>query len=240
MHYEIGGSIAARILACPGSVSLTRHLERGESSAAADRGTMLHEVMDKLHAGASMKLLTRDLTQADTLAVKKAWVARNKLVDGFPHVHAERQVVFPGIPNSGGTADVFAWNRILAACGDYKFGSRIVDVINNAQAWFYAAAAIESRVFPKTVKNVIVAIIQPDARPVLSKQLVTVKQLLVFRDKLARTAEVARGKNPPFAMGEHCLYCPAKNKTCPLGKPMVSSDPSQQLAVNLSNLKFRI
>ena len=46
-HFWLGGSIAKRALACPGSLQY----RSSGSSAAADRGTLLHDAMTRLTTG---------------------------------------------------------------------------------------------------------------------------------------------------------------------------------------------
>lgn len=212
MHFWLGGSIAKRALACPGSL---QYKSTG-SSAAADRGTLLHEVMTKLTTGkierpehvVGMSMYGQRVTQRD---------ARQALV---PALHAVRtwlggakaryevQVKFKSIANAGGTADVLSPHGIA----DYKFGRIPVDVKKNEQMMFYAAAAIESGHLAEQAEYEI-CIIQPEVKKTPMVDVVSHAELVDITKRLKDAAKNAKSKKPRFASGDHCLWCPAR-QTC--------------------------
>lgn len=212
MHFWLGGSIAKRALACPGSLQY----KSSGSSAAADRGTLLHEVMTQLTTGkidkvwntVGMSMLGQQVTQRD---------ARQALV---PALHAVRswlgktparyevQVKFKSIRNAGGTADVLAAHGIA----DYKFGRIPVEVKKNEQMMFYAAAAVESGELPERSEYEL-CIIQPEVKKTPMVDVVSHAELIDLTARLKEAAKNAKSKKPRFASGDHCMWCPAR-QTC--------------------------
>ena len=146
----VGGSTAARRLACPASYQLEQKVPlaaRNTSSEYADEGTALHECM--------AYILTENVTDLDsvlgmTFGVSETspagWVVTQELMDtciapavdffdalcdeleeegGFDFV-VEQKVEFPGIPNAFGTADILGRTLKRSISLDWKFGTRPV------------------------------------------------------------------------------------------------------------------
>ena len=141
-HFWLGGSIAKRALACPGSLNF----KGGGSSAAADRGTLLHECMTKLTEGELARVEhavgQRYLAQTVTAQDAKGYLlpalrAVETWLDGRP-ARYEVQVKFKSIRSAGGTADVLSEHGVA----DYKFGKMPVAWKRNEQMMFYCAAAV--------------------------------------------------------------------------------------------------
>ena len=211
-HAPIGGSIAERIIACPGSLTAPPTTPR-TSTGAADRGSMLHEVVIGLQQGKwerpedaiGYTAFGQTLTQADAKsAALPAWRAVQQWSGAHP-VRYEQRVHFRSIKDAFGTADVLAHDGVL----DLKFGTKVVSVKDNAQLLFYLAAALESkRVKKRDVYRL--AIVQPTAPKTLQPTTTTHTQVRHFTEKLKRAVDNAYSGKPDFKGGNHCFFCPAR------------------------------
>lgn len=211
-HAPIGGSIAARIIACPGSLTAPPTTPR-TSTGAADRGSMLHEVVIGLQQGKWNKpeeaigysAFGQTLTQADAKAAAlPAWRALQKWTGAQP-VRYEQRVSFRSLKDAYGTADVLAHDGVL----DLKFGSKVVTAKDNAQLLFYLAAALESRAIKKQDRYRL-AIVQPAAPKTLQPATTTHARVLTYIDTLKRAVDNAYSGKPTFKGGDHCFFCPAR------------------------------
>lgn len=212
-HYWLGGSIAKRALACPGSL---QYPNPGNSSSAADRGTLLHECVTQLAQGAlarpedaiGQRYKGQIVTAQDARgALLPALHAARTWLDGRP-ARYEAEVRFRSIRNAGGTADVLAEHGIA----DFKFGSMKVDVKRNEQMMFYAAAALECGALQPR-KTYDICIIQPAVKKAPMVDTVTHEELIEITARLKEAAANARSTKPRFAAGDHCTFCPARH-TC--------------------------
>jgi hypothetical protein len=238
-HSLFGGSVAPRVLRCPGSVSLIGKLPaqlRKASSSFADRGSALHAAMAQLIteqrrleelAGQSFGdyVVTRDDVE-DALRPVHRHVTT--LIAGARHL-LEHRVQFPGVAETFGTTDLLVRRGDVVHVVDYKFGSgvRVLalypdgdDDVLNAQLMFYAVAARHSLPeFFAGASRVVLAILQPTSiepdAPMLSSATVTHRELdqfaAIYRDVCAE----ARGASPRLARGAWCRFCPAR-PICPL------------------------
>jgi len=211
-HFWLGGSIAKRALACPGSLQY----KGSGSSAAADRGTLLHEAMTRLTTGelarvehaVGMSASGQQITQRDARqALLPALRAVETWLDGRP-ARYEVQVKFKSIRQAGGTADVLSEHGVA----DYKFGRMPVEVKKNEQMMFYAAAALECGALPKRPEYSL-CIIQPEVKKTPMVDVVTHDELIDITARLKEAAKNARSSKPRFASGDHCQWCPAR-QTC--------------------------
>ena len=148
----VGGSSAARILGCPGSVDLLAKIPdsvKNASSKYADEGTGLHEVMAYLVGGDHDLSDGKVRAHVDNLfvrynldeermydAVIPALRAFNEYLDelydeaeaaGFTDAEltilVEQRVAFPGIEGAFGTADIVIKTPVRSAVWDWKFGA---------------------------------------------------------------------------------------------------------------------
>ena len=240
-HATIGGSSIERTLACPGSIQAQAKLPRGASSAAADRGTLLHEAMTIMHSeGKTPEQLVghtgfgQVVTRADArTALLPAYEALKKFIPTGVRVRMETRVKF--LTNVWGTADVLAYDSTTAYVGDFKFGSHGVEAKDNQQLLFYAGAALTCGKLPKNTERIRYAIIQPRAKPILSQHVITVEGLRAFSRRVLDVVPIALGPNPPLNPGAHCKWCGAK-PTC----PAIHHRAPQSLSTALLNLTNRI
>ena len=238
-HSQFGGSVAARILGCPGSVQQIMQVPaslRKPSSAYADRGTALHTAMSRLIEGVSalddLAGTTIDeytLTHDDVEdALRPAYAYVDALLTPETEFYLEARVQFPGIDGAFGTADIIARTGNVVTIIDHKFGSGVrvlalrsdgdTDIVN-AQLMFYAAAARHT--FPEFfsgVDAITLTILQPQSiepdAEMVSSVTVTHAELDEFVAAYRATCEEALGPAPRLARGPHCRFCPAK-PICP-------------------------
>lgn len=217
-HASIGGSNIDRAMLCPGSVKLSAGAPN-RSSAAAARGTMLHDVMvqvlerRKTIEHLILKNHTVDgvlLTHADVPAVLKARAAFKRFTKDAARIELEKQVKY--MKDVWGTADILGETRTHNLVGDFKFGAHEVTAEDNPQMLFYVGAAVTDGLL--RMQKTKMAIIQP-GKHTLSTANASVKAIKAFIADVRHTAALAFGDKPPINPGEtQCQWCPAKNK-CP-------------------------
>lgn len=226
----VGGSTAKRVIACPGSVTLVQQMPPKPSSKYADEGTLLHNaIADVLgqgsppasHIGTSYQ----GVTLTEELHAEKLIPALRALDAVDPHKEMEFQVETvvgfgDALPGVFGSADLIGRIGRRAIVLDWKFGAGVaVDVEENAQAMFYAAAAMRTdatRWAFKGVEEVELIIVQPAHAPHHIKRWVTTPgRILNFERELFVAVKTALLPDAPLASGDHCRWCAAK-PVCPL------------------------
>jgi hypothetical protein len=222
----VGGSTAKRVVACPGSVKLSQQMPPKPSSKYADEGTLLHNaIADILGEGtfpaAHIGTSYQGITLTDELFERKLVPALQALDEIDPHkkmVYQVEAVVGFGdaLPNVFGSADLIGRIDRRAVVLDWKFGDGVaVEVEENAQAMFYAAAAMRtdktSWAF-KGAEEIECIIVQP---PHVKRWVTTPSRILNFERELFAAVKAALGPEPTFASGDHCRWCAAK-PICPI------------------------
>jgi hypothetical protein len=222
----VGGSTAKRVIACPGSVALVDKMPPQPSSSYANEGTLLHDtiadVLDKhqrpdtylgrVHEGIT---LTQDLID-DKL--RPALNALDEIdPEGRMEYAVESRVGFGDyLPDVFGSTDLLGRLGDRAVVLDWKFGSGVaVEVTENAQLMFYAAAAMRTEATQwafEGVTEVELIIVQP---PSVKRWVTTVERIKAFEQELAGAVKVAMKPNAPLAAGDHCKWCAAK-PICPV------------------------
>lgn len=225
----VGGSTAKRVIACPGSVKLVQQMPPKPSSKYADEGTLLHNaIADVLgqgtppasHVGTSYQ----GVTLTEELYHEKLIPALQALDEVDPHKEMEFQVEAvvgfgDALPDVFGSADLIGRIGRRAVVLDWKFGSGVaVDVEENAQAMFYAAAAMRTDATKwafKGAEEIELVIVQPAHAPNHVKRWVTTPgRILNFERELFAAVKTALMPNAPLASGDHCRWCAAK-PVCP-------------------------
>ena len=227
MHSSIvGGSSAARILACPPSRILCQGVPESPDSVHSRRGTALHEAIeiaistnaqpDELGGLVGAVIEGHTITADDvTGALLPALLAYRQFPwrpDTKPML--ERQVSLPNIEDAFGTADVLGVGADgIPVVWDWKFGHGLqVLPEGNAQLMFYAAGAAfhedTRRLFNHS--HVRLVIVQPNNRdlPVLRDTFVPLADVFDFTVHLERAID--DGRAVPYNPGDHCRWCPAK------------------------------
>ena len=230
----VGGSKAAQVIQCPGSLSLLDTLPSvtKETNAAADLGTACHEVMaailnedvdddtDVIGEVYFGHLITQEIYDEKIVPAMQTF---DKLAEGAAKHEGdmdflvECRVQMPGIPDSFGTADIIARTDRRSLIVDWKFGFNPVFAERNAQGQFYARAAMHS--YPDMFEDdpdwpVEIIIIQPSRDEPLDRWSTTVGGLEEFRKELIAAYSKATNDDPPFSKGPACRFCRAK-PICP-------------------------
>ena len=230
----VGGSKAAQVIQCPGSLSLLDTLPSvtKETNAAADLGTACHEVMaailnedvendtDVVGEVYFGHLITQEIYDEKIVPAMQTF---DKLAEGAAKHEGdmdflvECRVQMPGIPDSFGTADIIARTDRRSLIVDWKFGFNPVFAERNAQGQFYARGAMFS--YPDMFEDdpdwpVEIIIIQPSQDEPLDRWSTTVGGLEEFRKELIAAYSKATNDDPPFNKGPACRFCRAK-PICP-------------------------
>jgi Protein of unknown function (DUF2800) len=238
-HSPFGGSVAARVLRCPASVSLIEKVPAylRKVSAYAERGTALHTAMALLIDNArSLDGLAGEIISGYTItrddvetALRPAYAYVDALLDTpGAEFYFERRVAFPTIPGAFGTTDLLVRIGATVYVVDFKFGTgvRVLalypagdDDIINAQIMFYAAAGRHSlREFFAGVENIVLTILQPQSiepdAEMVSTVTVTHAELDEFIALYSAACAESLTSAPRLERGAHCRFCPAR-PICP-------------------------
>jgi hypothetical protein len=222
----VGGSTAKRVMACPGSVKLVQQMPPKPSSKYADEGTLLHNVIAEIlttdrtpesYLGTVYEGITLDQDLIDA-KLRPALDALNEIDPNKEMEYAVEQVVGfdTALPGVFGSADLIGRLGNRAIVLDWKFGSGVaVDVEENAQAMFYAAAAMRT---PATmwafqgVTEIECIIVQP---PSVKRWVTYPSRIASFERELVLAVRGAMLSDAPLASGDHCRWCAAK-PICPV------------------------
>ncbi len=186
----LGGSTAAQRIHCPGSYQLEQSVPKSPGSEFADRGSMLHAVMEMIintdaqdmkeavtvvedHIGNDFGYegheLTEELVKEKVLPALQSWfdiVDQWDLDTWFVEQRVSLGVVIDG---AFGTADILALDDVgRMHIIDWKFGDGVpVPAENNLGLGFYAACALYDEkpqlreIFTDDVSDVVLHIVQP-------------------------------------------------------------------------------
>lgn len=224
-HTLFSASSMDRIFACPGSVMFSKDFPRTETKYAKE-GTDAHTCLETLLKNGIHKQLatesflrktySEEMVTLAASAAKEIWIARASLESAELISESKSALDFID-PDMGGTSDVvivedFGTLWII----DFKFGTMVVEPKDNAQLLTYALA--EAHKHDYNFERVILTVIQPRAfhpsGKTIRSWITDVDRLFAHRDDLILVAKKARGKNPPFAAGDHCFFCPGR-AACP-------------------------
>jgi len=186
--------------------------------------------------------------QIDTKIIP-AWKAFIEVISIYPvdDWFIEQQVSLDDhIPGAFGTSDLLLRdrkNRLHVL--DWKFGDGVpVPVEGNLGLTFYGAAALydpdpELIEFCEGVEEVVFHIVQPrvGSNEVLYTWEIDVAYLDNFVDRAEIAMVEARGENPPFKAGDHCLWCKAKIKCdeyARMGDEALSTQPEGMTVIELA------
>jgi len=226
MHSNIvGGSTAKRVVNCPGSVALVQKMPPRVAGDAADQGTLCHSAMAMLLEDPSLEIksvlgmIENDQTMTEDLIDEKivpAMAALNEIdPDGDMEYKVESHVNFGKLlPGVFGSADLIGRIDDRAIILDWKFGRGEVDVEENEQLLFYAAAAMRTKGLEwafEGVSEVEMVIVQP---PAVKRWTTTVSRVKQFERDLIHAVTASQNAAAPLKVGDHCRYCPAK-PICP-------------------------
>ena len=230
----VGGSTAARVIACPASVRLCQKMPPMPTTDYAREGSLLHAAIaavieENLEPNAMIgfehdgMVLDQDLYDRKLLPAVEAF---DDLLDKLEEemndtatIMVEQEVDFGDfLPDAFGSCDV------LIRCGDrmivldWKFGDGIaVSAEDNKQLMFYACAASRTNATMhmfEEARDVELVIIQP-AQGEPSRWLTTFPELGRFEVALKAAVKESHHTNAPMQQGKHCKWCAAQ-PVCPL------------------------
>ena len=229
----MGGSTAAQIIACPGSLGLSAKVGKSPSSSYAEEGTALHEAIayilnENVDVRMVLGLNFNDHIISDEQIREALQPAIDSLDDYLGQIEdedggefqftVEQFVDMPGIEGAFGSADLVGATPKRSVVLDWKFGSGVaVYAEENKQGMFYGRSAMHSlpKFFsedPNWPVDIIVA--QPRLESFDVWQT-TVGALEQFRYVCVKAVAEAKSADPPFEEGDHCRFCDAK-PLCPL------------------------
>lgn len=221
----VGGSTAKRVMNCPGSVALVQKMPPQPSNKYADEGTLLHNVIAEIvmsdeHPESFLgrtyndQVLTLDLIDSKLVPALAALdvIDPNKEME----IEAETRVGFGDLlPGVFGSTDLIGRIGKRAVVLDWKFGDGVaVDVEENPQLMFYAAAAMrteEAKWAFKDVEEIEMVIVQP---PQVKRWVTTPARIAQFEKDLVKAVKLAQQPNAELKIGDHCRWCAAK-PICP-------------------------
>lgn len=230
-HSELGASVAARWMACPGSVRLSRGRDN-TSSEFAREGTAAHALGElSLRRGVDPETFLGTTLEGvevtDSMVENvRVYVEHCNLIGHAANVAwIEKQFTLAALnPPSAmyGTADFVALHRQARRLHvvDLKYGQGVlVHVKGNKQLRYYALGALmaldeEERA---TVDEVVITIVQPRMAHVdgpVRSETVSVADLLTFAIELLDAANATQAPDAPLHAGSHCRFCPASS-VCP-------------------------
>ncbi len=235
----VGGSSAERVIACPGSVELCKPLPNivGE---AASIGSALHAVMESIleadedHAdfepdsyiGREYEFDGRTITITEEMIENKINPAVDFIDQLDPeYVWVEQRVNYGDIiPGAFGTGDIIYKTELpdgswVGGIIDWKFGDGHLVSPDSTQFKFYTQAALRMGFF-KDCSVIKSHVFQPSSRldpdDYHKEHEWTLADLSQFEAALAQAVFSAQQSKPPFNVGDHCRWCPAKqHNKCP-------------------------
>lgn len=237
-HARLGGSTAARWLACAGSIRLSEGMPN-ERGWPAKEGSVAHHLAHLILAGDVALIdpyafvgeiypevepdipVTEDMIAPVMLYVKHV----RSLMAVVDEYGIEDKITLeklsPPEPMYG-TADfwgVWRAGRTLYI-SDLKYGQGVmVEVKGNKQERYYAVGVVlKLGLTPADIDAIQLTIVQPrkdHPEGAIRQERISMTELLEFAEQeLMPGAWATQDKNAPLVTGEHCRFCPAQ-AVCP-------------------------
>ena len=212
-HARLSASRIDRVMQCPGSYRLESLMPYEPAGEAAERGTAIHEIAEKILNGIEfdkanvsdeyIDLATQYVNYVDSYfeSPRKRLVEVN-VDEGLKKIHLAL----------GGTADAILVEGNTLACFDLKTGRVPVSAVENKQLMTYALGAMMQLNAPWTI-DVHLVIFQPGVGVSIHKM--SGLELKAHQDQLKAAAELALTNDAPTSPSpDACRYCKAKT-ICP-------------------------
>ena len=231
-HADLSPSSAERWFACPGSISLSKDVNYVVTKPAVE-GTLLHQISE-------MKL--KDRLDGDGISLKSYWLGKVEKVEDFEievdeemidcaeayvdfvqqktkkkkgKLLIEEQVTLEEInPRCWGTADALILANKHISVIDFKSGRYPVEVEHNKQLKIYGLGALARYGSEDTVLDL--TIVQPRAKHKdgsIRTTTIKAQDLVLWGfNELKSACDSCEEENPKFNFGNHCRFCPAKDK----------------------------
>lgn len=217
-HFKIGGSTAKRTLHCPAWVNEAAKLPPvNRTSAAAERGTAMHSVMELLLTSLedfedAFHEVDFPFDDFDKAQLRAAYAAVSTLWTEYEIDEYEIEPLMTVAEDVGGSADIVAAGEKWVLVADFKFGRVPVDPVNNLQILFYHWLAMQDPKLRDLVegRKLVGAIIQP---AVSSEPLVyeySEEEVAIFDIDIRDAIELVRSGHTIPTPGDHCEYCPVE------------------------------
>ena len=239
-HSRFGGSVIARVIACPGSVALCATVPNFSSDYAKE-GTRAHvlaeHMLKRQEVDASQYIgmtvfpendrdeipITKDM--ADAVQVYVDTVATD--YDALPEdaeLYVEQRFTLdistaePGEVFGSNDAMLYSPTARKLIIYDYKHGAGVpVEAVGNKQLKFYALGAINDH--PDwALESVECVIVQPRTQGAedggVKRWSVDVVDLFGFIGEIEEAVRLAKSGKGGLSTGSHCRWCPAK-ALCP-------------------------
>lgn len=245
VHALLGGSNAARWLACPPSAKLEAQIleETGDekSSEAADEGTVAHAL-----AEAELRVFTQGAPESIIAEVEKDplyskdmddYVADYVAYVGAAYAEAlrsrdtqavlelEQDLDFSDyVPEGHGYADAVVIADGTMQVFDLKYG-RFVPVVakNNPQIRLYALGALVAFDWLYDIHTVKLTIVQPRNMGLTSEEM-SAEELRAWGESIKPIARMASRGEGETKAGAHCRFCLAAPKCRALYKDMTAAN----------------
>ena len=216
-HAVIAPSSLSRIVACPGSVSLSAAMPPVPESEEAAEGHAAHWVAMRMQQGHVVR--ENDLTPnglrvtPDMIEGGEMYVA----AIGEPGGFCETMVQIPRVHpvSCWGTPDWFGvdYDKPKLRVVDYKFGHVFVDVFENWQMIAYTSGVLDLLGLHDFDVHVEFVLVQPRSfhpdGPVRTWSF-RADRLRALVNKAEHAAAEALSASPSTHTGPECLYCPAR------------------------------
>lgn len=220
IHLKYGGSTARRTINCPAWHNLAKKAPQvNRTSAAADRGTFLHGLMEGIYNDEFSLETALERAGDDADAIQAAYDMTEDFLDTLGEVDLVNEA-FVQVPDTaiGGSADMIIASDKVVAILDYKFGYQPVE--HREQFLLYAYAGEMSRDHADLFaddRDLVSVIVQPAQ----SREPLTAEHSMAerddFIDKLDAAVKLAESGHAVGNPGDWCQYCPAA-AYCPAKK----------------------
>ncbi len=145
-----------------------------------------------------------------------------------PFVALETRVDFSWyVPEGFGTADCIMIGGGRICIVDYKNGAGVpVEADHNSQMMLYALGALQvyAPIFGDSIKNVLLAIVQPNAGGIKTWDT-TVEDLRLWGARIKPIANTAWAGAGDFSAGDWCRFCPARAQCSARARQMLELEP---------------
>jgi hypothetical protein len=242
-HAKYGMSSMYRWKRCAAAVRLAQYSRPRPSSAAAIRGTLLHEyqnyfVLTEL-LGFAGKLMppSQPITEEEREAIQMIIDYVRAIMDAHPDIQVltEQYAPFPQnvIPQEdcGGTVDIILYSQTAQTAWvlDSKFGRVYVNQIENDQGLGYATSGL----WHVPVRDIVIIIAQPfspgpDGK-LIREWRITSDYLLEFQSEVEAALRRAEEPNGAANAGPWCTYCAAE-LICPARQAVLTAEMGSDFA----------
>jgi hypothetical protein len=227
-----------RVIACPGSVALTRDIPKPEAGSAAIEGTIIHSILE------GQKVV--DATPDQLWVADKLKEIADKVIKEFSMMigsdvnvcqiemrmvlEEKKKVVMTGKPDVIFSGKI--GNDTIGLVLDYKTGQIIVPARDNAQ--LAALAVMSANRYGFT--EVYSAVIQLGGGNDLWH--LNAQSIRLWKEKILTALERSSQPMAPRTAGMHCLYCTGLS-VCPEGQGMglaLAKQPSDYQIIDVADL----